>query len=299
MAGVGPAQELLVREIRDAGGGDELAADAGALDQGGVRPTQQAAGIIGERCGRGECRPDERCTPPRLQTVADDIADDQHGGILRPLSHQVKVAADLFGGGGQERRGKFQAGALGQLGRGERIPDRAQILQLMLRRLKALTQHGEIPFAHCGFFAQARDQRLLTVLSVIHIVDVALLGGNLGAQPPKLSFVFTGVFAHAVRGTPCEASRVPVESSRIAGPDCPGPRSRPAHSSPRTAAAQLPRPGADPRSPYSGRASSCQLGPAATSSAWITRLRSISSPVAHSKASTASPVRAMAIGGSD
>ena len=131
MAGVGPAQELLAREIRDAGGGDELAAGAGALDQGGVRPTQQAAGIIGEGCGRGERRPDERCTPPRLQTVADDIADDQHGGILRPLSHQVEVAADLFGGG-QERRGKLQAGTLGQLGRGERIPDRAQILQLML-----------------------------------------------------------------------------------------------------------------------------------------------------------------------
>ena len=100
----------------------------------------------------------------RLQTVADDIADDEHGGILRPLSHQVKVAADLFGGGGQERRSQLQAGAPGQLGRGERIPDRAQILQLMLGRLKALTQHGEIPFAHCGFFAKARDQRLLAVL---------------------------------------------------------------------------------------------------------------------------------------
>ena len=156
--------------------------------------------------------------------MADDIADDQHGGILGPLSHQVEVAADLFGGGGQERRGQLQARALRQLGRGERIADRAQILQLMLGRLKALTQHGEIPFAHCGFIAQARDQRLLAVLSVIHIMDVALLGGNLGAQPPKLSFVFTGLFAHAVRGTPCEAARRACRIVSHRWPDCPFPR---------------------------------------------------------------------------
>ncbi len=73
MAGVGPAQDLLAREIRDAGGGDELGADAGALDQGRVRPAQKAAGIVGEGCGRGEGRPDERGTPPRLQAVPDDM----------------------------------------------------------------------------------------------------------------------------------------------------------------------------------------------------------------------------------
>ena len=96
--------------------------------------------------------------------MADDIADDQHGGILRPLGHQVEVAADAFGGGGQERRGELQAGPLGQFGRSERIADRAQVLQLMLGRRKTLTQHGEIRFAHCGVFAQARDKRLLAVL---------------------------------------------------------------------------------------------------------------------------------------
>ena len=116
MAGVGPAQKLLVREVGDAGGGDELAAEAGALGQGGVRPTQQPAGVIGERCGRGERRPDERGAPARLQAVADDVADDEHGGIVRPLSHQVKVAADLFGGCGQEGRSQLQAGRCGSSG---------------------------------------------------------------------------------------------------------------------------------------------------------------------------------------
>jgi hypothetical protein len=73
--------------------------------------------------------------------VADDIADDQHGGIQGPLSHQVEVAADPLGDGGQERRGQFQAGTPRQLRGSQRIADRAQILQLVLRRLKMLTQH--------------------------------------------------------------------------------------------------------------------------------------------------------------
>ena len=53
----------------------------------------------------------------------------------------------------------------------------------MLGRLEALTQHDEILFAHRGLSAKARDQRLLAVLSIIQIVDGALLGGDLGAQP--------------------------------------------------------------------------------------------------------------------
>ena len=79
MAGVGPAQELLVREIGHARGGDELAAGTGPLDQRGVRPAQQLAGIVGERRGRGERRPDERRTPPGLQAVPDDVADRPAG----------------------------------------------------------------------------------------------------------------------------------------------------------------------------------------------------------------------------
>lgn len=151
--------------------------------------------------------------------MSDDIADDQHGGILRPLSHQVEVAADLFGGR-EKRRGKLQAGTLGQLGRGERIPDRAQILQLTLGNLEALTQHGEILVSYRRFSTQARVQRLLAVLSVIHLVDVSPLGGHLGAQPPKLWFVFTGVFARSVRGT---FVRSISRASRIVShlwPDC-------------------------------------------------------------------------------
>jgi len=56
MAGVGPAQELLVREIGHASGGDELGARAGPLDERAVRPAQQPAGVIGVRSGRGEGR---------------------------------------------------------------------------------------------------------------------------------------------------------------------------------------------------------------------------------------------------
>jgi hypothetical protein len=88
---------------------------------------------------------------------------------------------------------------LGQLGRGQRVADRAQILQLMPGRCEALTQCGEVTFAYRGFFAKARDQLLLAVLEVIQVVDVAPLGGHLRAQPPKLLFVVVVVFAHAAR----------------------------------------------------------------------------------------------------
>jgi hypothetical protein len=82
----------------------------------------------------------------------------------------------------------------------------------MLGRLKALTQHGEIPFAHRGLSAKARNQRLLAVLSIIQIVDGALLGGHLGAQPTKLSFVSIGRLAHHVR---CTLVRSTSRSCRI------------------------------------------------------------------------------------
>ena len=66
----------------------------------------------------------------------------------------------------------------------------------MLRRLKTLTQHGKILFAHRGFIAESRDQRVLAVLQVIPIMDVALLSRNLRAQPPKLLIVLRTLFAH-------------------------------------------------------------------------------------------------------
>jgi hypothetical protein len=61
----------------------------------------------------------------------------------------------------------------------------------MLSRREALTQCGEVPFAHRDVFAEARDQVLLAVLQVIQGVDVAPLGGHLRAQPPKLVIVLT------------------------------------------------------------------------------------------------------------
>ena len=221
MAGVGPAQELLVREIRHARGGHELAAGTGPLDQGGVRPTQKPPGIIGERGGRGERRPDERCTPPGPQAVPDDIADDQHGGIPRPFGDQVEVAADLLGGG-QERRGQLQAGALGQLGRGERIPDRTQILQLMLGQLKTLMQRRDLLVAHVGLSAKARDQRLLAVVPRTHVADVALPAVRFGVQPPKLCVVFFALLAHGADGRASANHNACLSASSRPAPHGPG-----------------------------------------------------------------------------
>jgi hypothetical protein len=70
--------------------------------------------------------------------VSDHIAYDQQRGILWAFGDQIEVAADLLRDR-DERGGQLQAGALGQSGRCERIPDRAQILQLVLRRVKTLT----------------------------------------------------------------------------------------------------------------------------------------------------------------
>jgi hypothetical protein len=66
----------------------------------------------------------------------------------------------------------------------------------VLRRLKTLTEQGKILFAHRDLIAESRDQRVLAVLQVIPIMDVALLGRNLRAQPPKLAIVPATLFAH-------------------------------------------------------------------------------------------------------
>ena len=55
---------------------------------------------------------------------------------------------------------------------------------------------GKILFAHGGFIAESRDQRVLAVLQVIPIMDVALLCFYLRAQPPKLLIILTALFAH-------------------------------------------------------------------------------------------------------
>jgi hypothetical protein len=46
------------------------------------------------------------------------------------------------------------------------LADRAQILQLMLRRLNTLTQYGTILFAHRRIIAEPRVKRVLAVLQV-------------------------------------------------------------------------------------------------------------------------------------
>ena len=133
-----------------------------------------------------------------------------------PLGHQVEVAADPLGDRGQERRGQFQAGAPRQLRRGQCIADRAQILQLVLRRLETLTQQRKILFANRRFIAESRDQRVLAMLQVIAILDVALLSRDRRAQPPQLLIVLTTLFAHT---RSIESGfGAPVASCRIARP---------------------------------------------------------------------------------
>ena len=161
--GVCAAQHPVVRVVRDAGGGDEVGARAGALDQGRVGPAQQLAGVVGEGRRGGERRPHERCAPPGLQAMPDHVADDQQGGVLRALGDEVEVAADPLGLGGQEEGGQFQARAPGQLGRRERVTDRAQVLELVLRSVEALVQGRELLVVHRGFSPEPRDQRLLDV----------------------------------------------------------------------------------------------------------------------------------------
>ena len=163
MPGVGAAQHPVARVVRDAGGGDEVGARAGALDQGRVGPAQQLAGVVGEGRRGGERRPHERRAPSGLQAVPDDVPDDQQRGVLRALGDEVEVAADPFRLGGQEDGGQLQAGAPGQLGRRERVTDRAQVLELVLRCVEALVQGRELLVAHRGFSPEPRDQRLLDV----------------------------------------------------------------------------------------------------------------------------------------
>ena len=47
-----------------------------------------------------------------------------------------------------------------------------------------------------GFSAKARDQRLLAVLQLAHVVDVALAHVRFGVQPPKLRTLVVGLVAH-------------------------------------------------------------------------------------------------------
>ena len=199
MAGVGPAQELLAREVGHAGGGHELAAGAGTLDQRGVGPAQQAGGVVGERGGRGERRPHERCPPPRPQPMAHDVADDEHGGLLRPLGHQVEVAADLVGGGRDEGRRELEARTLGKLGGRQRVADRAQVLELVLRRREALGQRGEVLGMHRGLAPQTLDERVVADVARIHVIDVALARVGFGVQPPQLHVLVLGPLGHDMR----------------------------------------------------------------------------------------------------
>ena len=144
----------------------QLSRRHGSSENGAVA----ANAVLTNAARRAACRP-----------WPDDVADDQQGGLLRPLGHEIEVAADLLGGG-HERRGQLQAGALGQLRRGERVADRAQVLELVLGHREAPSQLRELVVAHLRLPAQALDQRVLAVLVLAHVADVVLAGIRLGVQ---------------------------------------------------------------------------------------------------------------------
>jgi len=141
MAGIGPPQPVLAREIRDARGGDVIASWAGTLGERDVGPTEQATGIVRVRRRCREGGSDEGRAPRRGQTVPQHVTDDQDGGVLWSFDDEIEVAADALGGG-RARRGKLDARPLGKLGWRQRIPDRAEILELVLGGPEVLAHSG-------------------------------------------------------------------------------------------------------------------------------------------------------------
>jgi hypothetical protein len=215
MPGIRPAQQPLAGPTRHTRGGDEVAAGTGALGQCGVRPAQQAGGIVGERRRRGERRAHER----RPASGLDAVADDQHGGIPRPLDHQIEVAADMLGRRRRERRGELQPGTLRQLRRREGIADRAQVIQLSLHRLQAPAQRGDIPRVQRRLSPQPCDQRLLTVLALLPLAACRRSPVGPGV-PAGLCFALVGLLAHGhrsdARGRRCHLTVAPPGVGTVA-----------------------------------------------------------------------------------
>ena len=104
--------------------------------------------------GAGESRA-ARCG----HALPHNVADDEDGGVLRSLGHQVEVPADAVGSG-QKGRGERHARALGKLGRSERISNRTKVLKLILGGSEPVTQRPEILLAPSSLCTQTRNQRL-------------------------------------------------------------------------------------------------------------------------------------------
>jgi hypothetical protein len=130
---------VLAREVGHARGCHVVDALAGAFGERDVRPAEQATRIVRERCRGRERGAGEGRAPRGGQTVPNDVANDQHGGVLRPFGHEVEVSADALRRG-QDRRGELHARALRKLGWRQRIADRAEILELELVGLKPIAQ---------------------------------------------------------------------------------------------------------------------------------------------------------------
>jgi hypothetical protein len=94
---------------------------------------------------------------------------------------EVEVAADAVGGW-DEAGGEIDPGPLRELGRRERVPDRAQVLQLALRRSELLAESGQVGVAGAGLGAQPCDQRVLLHLVVVEAAQLAIALVTLGAQ---------------------------------------------------------------------------------------------------------------------
>ena len=72
------------------------------------------------------------------------------GRYLRAFRYEVEVAADALRSG-HEGRSELHARTLGNLGRRQRIPDRTEILELMLGRPEPVSKLSQVMLPHSGF----------------------------------------------------------------------------------------------------------------------------------------------------
>lgn len=106
-----------------------------------------------------------------MQSVPDDIAHNQHGRVLRPFGDEIEVTAHALSGG-DERRRELETRALGQFERGQRVADRAQVLELVLGHVKAGAEVQQLGVAHARVAPQTPDQDVLVVLPSREVIVV-------------------------------------------------------------------------------------------------------------------------------
>ena len=153
-----------------------------------------SAGIVGEGGGRGKRCPNERCTSCRVNTMADYIADDQHGGILfsPPSSRQVEVAANDFGGQEGPRRDPIRGVEATRTGSERHDGSRAQ--DLFLSSYSAASRRSPSTATSSSRTAASSRRRVISasrhVLSIVGLVGLALLWSTISRRSCRSSRSF-------------------------------------------------------------------------------------------------------------